>query len=128
MSYEKEKKPSSIFDYVPVAPIDPDNDLVKIFLSNSDVLYGRRDESTSHWLLDPDLTPPKISLIGIELEARAFRIKVCSIGEPVFIKAIGLPDHLFCCLTRKGTVVRLQTVQRSNRLKPSTLDYTSSSR
>ena len=122
MVYKKPKQPPSIFDYRQEEPFD-ENDLVKITLSNSEVLYARLDGWTKHWILDTELLPLTLHTLELSIESRSFRIKTCSIGQTMTIKAVGLPDYLFCRLASKGVVTSLRPVQRSERLVRGTFDH-----
>lgn len=124
MVYKRPRKPPSIFDYRQEEPFDDDNDLVTITLSNGDVVHAMLDGWTKHWILDIKLLPLTLHTLGLSIESRSFRIKTCSIGQIMVVKAAGLPDYLFCRLASKGTVISLRPVRRSKRLVRGTFDHT----
>lgn len=120
MPYKRERKPHSIFDYQQDDPSE--DDLVKITLSNGEVIFVRRGIWKKHWALDPDLMPLRLSVQLRSLEGVALKVKVCTVGKPLVIKAVGLPSYLFCVLTSAGTVTRLRPASRPARFTPGTFE------
>lgn len=121
------RRTHSIFDYTPDSNHDDDDDLIKVTLSNGEVLFARKGIWKDHWALDPDLLPSKLSVLVRSLESVALKIRSCTVGEPIVVKAVGQPSYLFCVLTSTGTITTLRPVKRPNKCTPARFDYTLSS-